>query len=265
MRAISRNAHGLAFAEHDRIAQGHYREELSPTPAPDDQPFTVLLLYPETLAENYGSETYLAQVVAVTPAKAVFEAQREANRVNRVNQDRCGLYGGLSATPHRSRPPSGRETVSSAPSIDLSADMASLQSLRGADHHAALAKLIEKHGGGCNEYGVFLDPEIVRIAEAGKAGAEVKLARTPDGLWFTGYNYCYSTGEGGGGPASVTDHRAYRTREDALCAMSDWFADRFRIMQENAYGENAKASAQQMLAIIESLKYRDQLDLFASA
>lgn len=41
-------------------------------------PFTVLLLYPDSIAANYGEETYLAHVDAATAAEAQAEAQREA-------------------------------------------------------------------------------------------------------------------------------------------------------------------------------------------
>jgi len=40
-------------------------------------PFTVLLLYPDYIADAYGQETYLAHVVAADPAAAVLSAQRE--------------------------------------------------------------------------------------------------------------------------------------------------------------------------------------------
>ena len=55
---------------------------MKPDPAIADAqgliPFTVLLLYPDTIASNYGEETYLACVDAATAAEAQVEAQREA-------------------------------------------------------------------------------------------------------------------------------------------------------------------------------------------
>lgn len=49
------------------------------------QSYTVLLLYPDTLTDNYGEDTYLAHVKATTPEKAIRKAQREANAANRFN------------------------------------------------------------------------------------------------------------------------------------------------------------------------------------
>lgn len=40
-------------------------------------PYTVLLLYPDYLAENYGEATYLAHVWAETPEIAIRRAQRD--------------------------------------------------------------------------------------------------------------------------------------------------------------------------------------------
>ena len=156
----------------------------------------------------------------------------------------------------------------SVPNVDISADTKALRSLRGPEYTEAVAKLIEKHGGACNEHGVFLDPDIVTIAQVGRAKAQVKLAQASDGLWFTGYDYCYSTGEGGGGPASVCALRAYHTREDALRAVSEWFADKFRSLVANertGYCEAARTSARQMLSVIEEEFNPEQFDLLASA
>lgn len=55
---------------------------MKPVPASSDAQglilFTVLLLCPDTLASNYGEETYLVHVDAATAAEAQVEAQREA-------------------------------------------------------------------------------------------------------------------------------------------------------------------------------------------
>lgn len=40
--------------------------------------FSVLLLYPDYLAENFGQDTYFTHVEAEAPAVAVTTAQREA-------------------------------------------------------------------------------------------------------------------------------------------------------------------------------------------
>lgn len=42
--------------------------------------YTVLLLYPDYMAENYGEDTYLAWVEAVNTKQAVRKAQIEAMR-----------------------------------------------------------------------------------------------------------------------------------------------------------------------------------------
>ena len=47
-------------------------------PVVDPKPYTVLLVLPDYLADNYGQETYLVQVDAVNVKEAVAEARREA-------------------------------------------------------------------------------------------------------------------------------------------------------------------------------------------
>lgn len=44
--------------------------------------FTVLLLYPDDLADQYGEETYLAWVEAEDAPSAILKAQNEALRAN---------------------------------------------------------------------------------------------------------------------------------------------------------------------------------------
>ena len=46
------------------------------------KPFTVLLLYPDYIAETFGHETYLAFVEATDVVHAIEAAQRRATRVN---------------------------------------------------------------------------------------------------------------------------------------------------------------------------------------
>lgn len=53
------------------------------------EPFTVLLLYPDYLSENYGEETYTAWVDAYNPADAVRRAQKQALRAQ-PNDQRAG-------------------------------------------------------------------------------------------------------------------------------------------------------------------------------
>jgi len=47
-------------------------------PVVDPKPYTVLLVLPDYLADDYGQETYLVQVDAVNVKEAVAEARREA-------------------------------------------------------------------------------------------------------------------------------------------------------------------------------------------
>lgn len=47
--------------------------------------YTVLLLYPDYIADSYGEDTYLGWVVADSPEKAVKKAQREV--MNRQPSD----------------------------------------------------------------------------------------------------------------------------------------------------------------------------------
>lgn len=44
--------------------------------------YTVLLLYPDYLASNYGEDTYLAHVESDNPPNALCAAQREASSAN---------------------------------------------------------------------------------------------------------------------------------------------------------------------------------------
>lgn len=46
------------------------------------RPYSVLLLYPDGLAENYGEETFYAWVKAADPAEAVQKARQQARRAN---------------------------------------------------------------------------------------------------------------------------------------------------------------------------------------
>ena len=49
---------------------------------PLTKPYTVLLLYPDYIADNYGEDTYLAHVEADNIDDALTEAQLEAHKVN---------------------------------------------------------------------------------------------------------------------------------------------------------------------------------------
>uniref|UniRef100_A0A6M3Y4D3 Uncharacterized protein n=1 Tax=viral metagenome TaxID=1070528 RepID=A0A6M3Y4D3_9ZZZZ len=53
-------------------------------------PFTVLLLYPDYIAENYGTETYLDQVYARTAVGAIDQAQNHAMEANDIWDDESG-------------------------------------------------------------------------------------------------------------------------------------------------------------------------------
>lgn len=52
------------------------------TPHPQHRPYSVLLLYPDYLADDFGHDTYYAHVMASDPASAVREAQQEAMAAN---------------------------------------------------------------------------------------------------------------------------------------------------------------------------------------
>lgn len=45
------------------------------------KPFTVLLLYPDYVSDNFGHETYLAHVTASGRHAAVLAAQRELQKI----------------------------------------------------------------------------------------------------------------------------------------------------------------------------------------
>ncbi len=48
----------------------------------NEKDYSVLLLYPDSLSQNYGEETYYAHVKAASPAEAVKAAQKEAAEAN---------------------------------------------------------------------------------------------------------------------------------------------------------------------------------------
>lgn len=50
-------------------------------------PFTVLLLRPDYVADQFGQDTYLAHVWARNPAAAIVSAQAEAMAVDEVDGD----------------------------------------------------------------------------------------------------------------------------------------------------------------------------------
>lgn len=49
------------------------------------KPYTVLMLYPDYLASQYGEETYLAHVSATDPTLAIKQAQGEAFSENELD------------------------------------------------------------------------------------------------------------------------------------------------------------------------------------
>ena len=53
------------------------------------KPYSVLLLYPDYIADEFGKETYLAWVEAESPEQAVGEAQRMAWIDNNQGEDDC--------------------------------------------------------------------------------------------------------------------------------------------------------------------------------
>jgi hypothetical protein len=54
--------------------------------------FSVLLLYPDYLTENFGHETYLAHVKALTPRKAIQAARVQCRRGTPEIADKKDLY-----------------------------------------------------------------------------------------------------------------------------------------------------------------------------
>ncbi len=49
--------------------------------------YSVLLLYPDYIAENYGEETYLAHVFGINPSTAVVHARIECAESNEIIED----------------------------------------------------------------------------------------------------------------------------------------------------------------------------------
>lgn len=89
----------------------------------------------------------------------------------------------------------------------------------------ATKKLIDYHGRGSNENGVFQEREVVTLAKVGRSEATARLALTAR-CWLFGYDYGNATGARCGGP-SVWDRRGYKTREAAILgaaqAARHWF------------------------------------------
>ena len=54
--------------------------------------FTVLLLYPDYLASQYGEETYLSHVLAMDVPAAIKRARKDAYRDNRDDTDFSILF-----------------------------------------------------------------------------------------------------------------------------------------------------------------------------
>ena len=79
------------------------------------------------------------------------------------------------------------------------------------------AYLIEKHGGGTNDSGVFRDGEMIELATIGRSRAKAKIARTAGGAWLHGADTANAIG-GMGSPISVWSRTGYATREDAIDA-----------------------------------------------
>lgn len=48
-------------------------------------PYTVILIYPDYIAEQYGEEFWISHVEAEAPAQAVEAAQREALEANPIH------------------------------------------------------------------------------------------------------------------------------------------------------------------------------------
>lgn len=51
------------------------------------KPYTVLLLYPDHMSDNYGEETYFTHVEALDPDAAIAAAQQEAVQANTADGD----------------------------------------------------------------------------------------------------------------------------------------------------------------------------------
>lgn len=88
-RGLGANRAAVYISRAMKSAQGAVRHAQRacldwPAKAPSHagEPYTVLLLYPDSIANDYGHETYLAHVMANSPAAAVSEAQSHAAETN---------------------------------------------------------------------------------------------------------------------------------------------------------------------------------------
>lgn len=71
-----------ALANHETyLVDGGWKK-----PAPDNT-YTVVLLYPDYLTENFGQDVYTAHVAADTTQDALKQAQTLAQRANRISVD----------------------------------------------------------------------------------------------------------------------------------------------------------------------------------
>lgn len=68
-------------------------------PEPELKPFSVLLLYPDYLSDNYGEETYYAHVTALNADDAIKVAQTEAAKANTAEGEEFDIRDAQSFAP----------------------------------------------------------------------------------------------------------------------------------------------------------------------
>ncbi len=117
----------------------------------------------------------------------------------------------------------------------------------------------------CNDCGVFVNAEEVKIETEKYFSGTVNLAKTPLGLWVHSTDHWYSTGGGGSAP-SLTNREAFTTREEALEAGIDDLIEIFGGIKTCQNSCNAKTLPSKCDRIIEALvsakTNQKQLELF---
>ena len=134
--------------------------------------------------------------------------------------------------------------------VDLSEHVNAARRVK--DHRTGTAKLIEFHGGGCNEHGVYAEREKVELARVGRSYVVASVAQTPKGIWLNGHDVMLPD-QGSGSPVSVWNREGYTTREEAIAAVRCEMADRLTRSIEtphNSMSESARAIARKMLVAL---------------
>jgi len=126
------------------------------------------------------------------------------------------------------------------------------------------AYLIEMHGFGTNDSGVYEEGEVIQLAKSGRSLAKAKLAKTPRGVWLYGYDFSSATW-GSASPISVWNRTGYSTRGaaiDACIPEAIRFFEGVARATDSCTSETSKSEARQMIAALSPKEPSPQMGLF---